>query len=70
MVWIHGGAFTMGSASSEVYGPEYLIEHDIVLVTTNYRLGALGKLTYSYCRINTYNSNHNLIYSLWLYILS
>lgn len=44
MVWIHGGAFTMGSASSEVYGPEYLIEHDIVLVTTNYRLGALGFL--------------------------
>lgn len=44
MVWIHGGAFTVGSASSEVYRPEYLMEHDIVLVTTNYRLGALGKL--------------------------
>ena len=44
MVWIHGGAFVFGSGSSEIYGPEYLIERDIVLVTVNYRLGALGKL--------------------------
>lgn len=44
MVWIHGGAFVFGSASSEMYGPEYLIECDIVLVTANYRLGALGFL--------------------------
>lgn len=43
MVWIHGGGFFFGSASSEIYGPEYLIEHDIVLVTTNYRVGAMGK---------------------------
>jgi len=45
MVWIHGGAFRFGSSSSEEYGPERLLEEDIVLVTINYRLGALGFLT-------------------------
>jgi carboxylesterase type B len=28
---------------SAVYGPQYLMDEDIVLVTTNYRLAALGK---------------------------
>jgi carboxylesterase type B len=28
-----------------MYGPEYLLEHDIVLVTGNYRLGPLGFLS-------------------------
>ena len=45
MVWVHGGGFQFGSASSEVYGPERLLEEDVVLVTVNYRLGALGFLT-------------------------
>ena len=45
MVWIHGGGFQFGSASSEMFGPERLLEEDIVLVTVNYRLGALGFLT-------------------------
>eukprot|EP00092_Neocalanus_flemingeri_P012684 GFUD01013668.1.p1 GENE.GFUD01013668.1~~GFUD01013668.1.p1 ORF type:complete len:641 (+),score=136.04 GFUD01013668.1:337-2259(+) len=45
MVWIHGGAFQMGSSSSESYGPERILEEDIVLVTINYRLGPLGFLT-------------------------
>jgi len=45
MVWIHGGGFQMGSSSSELYGPERLLEEDIVLVTINYRLGPFGFLT-------------------------
>lgn len=43
MLYIHGGGFTCGSGSSTVYGPEYLLDEDIVLVTINYRLGPLGK---------------------------
>lgn len=43
MVWIHGGAFTKGSNSTKIYGPEYFLIEDIVLVTINYRLGPLGK---------------------------
>ena len=45
MVWIHGGAFQLGSADSKMYGPERLLEEDIVLVTINYRLGPLGFMT-------------------------
>lgn len=40
IVYIHGGGFETGSAME--HGPEYLMERDIVLVTTNYRLGAFG----------------------------
>ncbi|XP_046990631.1 juvenile hormone esterase-like isoform X2 [Schistocerca americana] len=45
MVWIHGGGFLVGSGSTEVYGPDHLMEHDVLLVTFNYRLGALGFLS-------------------------
>jgi len=44
MVWIHGGAFSLGSGDSSFYGPDYIVEKDVVLVTLNYRLGALGTL--------------------------
>ena len=44
MVYIHGGAFIMGGGASYFFGPNYLIEHDVILVTINYRLGALGFL--------------------------
>lgn len=45
MVWIHGGAFTTGGSSQPVYDAARLAaEHDVVVVTVNYRLGALGFL--------------------------
>lgn len=43
LVWIHGGGFTGGSGSEIIYGGGFLLEHRVVLVTLNYRLGALGK---------------------------
>lgn len=45
MVWLHGGGFSFGSGNSFLYGPDYLVAEDIVLVTFNYRLGPLGFLT-------------------------
>ena len=43
MVWIHGGAFIIGSGSQEMFRNNTLVHRgDIVLVTINYRLGALG----------------------------
>ncbi|XP_049948015.1 juvenile hormone esterase-like [Schistocerca serialis cubense] len=45
MVWIHGGAFMLGSGYTDFYGPEHLLEHDVVLVTLSYRVGALGFLS-------------------------
>jgi para-nitrobenzyl esterase len=45
MVWIHGGAFIIGSGSNPLYSSGALAERgEVVLVTVNYRLGALGFL--------------------------
>ena len=45
MVWIHGGAFTIGSGSEDYYdGSNLASRGDVVIVTINYRLGALGFL--------------------------
>lgn len=43
LVWIHGGGFLVGSGSTPIYDGETLARRgDIVVVTLNYRLGALG----------------------------
>lgn len=42
MVWIHGGGYYIGSGNTDMYGPDYLVEAGVVVVTLNYRLGALG----------------------------
>jgi para-nitrobenzyl esterase len=45
MVFIHGGGFTSGSGSVFLYrGGELVRNGDVVVVTINYRLGALGFL--------------------------
>lgn len=44
MVFIHGGAFLFGSGNSNLYGGDYLVEKDVVVVTINYRVGPLGFL--------------------------
>ncbi|KAF4526363.1 hypothetical protein B566_EDAN014101 [Ephemera danica] len=45
MLWVHGGGFFSGSGNSEMYGPELLLDHDVVLVTFNYRVDLLGFLS-------------------------
>ncbi|CRK98354.1 CLUMA_CG011714, isoform A [Clunio marinus] len=45
MVWIHGGGFRTGSGGTALYGPDYFIERNIILVTFNYRLHAFGFLS-------------------------
>lgn len=41
MVWIHGGAYTLGSG--DIYdGSSFARNGDVVVVTLNYRLGVLG----------------------------
>ncbi|KAH9633905.1 hypothetical protein HF086_009718 [Spodoptera exigua] len=42
MVWIYGGAFERGEFSTKLYGPRYLIKHDVIIVTINYRVGPYG----------------------------
>ncbi|XP_053677516.1 esterase B1-like [Anopheles nili] len=45
MVWIHGGGFCTGTGSSVLYEPPYLVQQGAVIVSINYRLGALGFLS-------------------------
>ena len=42
MVFFHGGGYGSGAGTFEAYNPSYLLDHNIVLVTSNYRLGSLG----------------------------
>jgi para-nitrobenzyl esterase len=46
MFWLHGGANTGGTASSALYKDGTLVQHGIVLVTINYRLGIFGFLAH------------------------
>lgn len=45
MLWIHGGSFYMGAGSQEIYSGRHLAASGrAIVVTFNYRLGALGFL--------------------------
>ena len=44
MVWIHGGGFVGGE--SDDYDPSTLVADGVIVVTINYRLGALGFLAH------------------------
>lgn len=47
LVWIHGGAFLMGTGASPLYdGTRLGLRGDAVIVTLNYRLGILGYLAH------------------------
>ena len=42
MVWIHGGGWVGGSFDPIIFNPDFFMDHDVVFVGINYRLGALG----------------------------
>lgn len=42
LVFFHPGGFYGSSGQSSSYGPEYMMDQDIVLVVVNYRLATLG----------------------------
>jgi para-nitrobenzyl esterase len=46
MVWIHGGSNTAGSGEAAAFDQRTLVRRGLVLVTINYRLGALGFLAH------------------------
>ncbi|OUS93957.1 carboxylesterase/lipase family protein [Rhodococcus sp. NCIMB 12038] len=48
MVFIHGGAYTLGMSATALYGGQSLVRRgDIVYVSINYRLGSLGYLDFT-----------------------
>ncbi len=47
MVYIHGGAFMFGNGGA--ISPDYIMQdNDLVFVSINYRVGALGENTFEY----------------------
>jgi para-nitrobenzyl esterase len=61
MVFIHGGAFVIGSGSSGLYDGAYLAADSVVVVTLNYRLGALGFLATNAVDGPAINGNFGLL---------
>ena len=46
VVWIYGGGFSVGSASSAIYSGEPLAKKGVIYVAANYRLGVFGFLAH------------------------
>jgi para-nitrobenzyl esterase len=46
LVWLHGGGFTTGTGASALFSGRHLAGRGLVVVTINYRLGALGLLAH------------------------
>jgi para-nitrobenzyl esterase len=46
MVWIYGGGLLNGSGSTPLYAGDNLARRGVIVVTANYRLGALGFLAH------------------------
>lgn len=66
MVWIYPGGWNGGMGDDILFGPDFLVEKDVVLVTFNFRHGALGEYT---CYFNSRNillkiDIHNLSFLL------
>lgn len=45
MVYLYGGGFRDGASQYNVYGPDYLIEKGVIMVSMNYRVGPFGFLS-------------------------
>ena len=46
LVWIHGGSLATGAGSEEMYDGTRFAERGIIVVSINYRLGALGYMAH------------------------
>jgi para-nitrobenzyl esterase len=52
IVWIHGGSLRIGGAAQPFYDGASFARQDVVFVSINYRLGALGWMAHPDCRLN------------------
>lgn len=46
LVYIFGGGFSSGSSSTDLYGPDYLMLADVIVVTCSFRLGPFGFMSF------------------------
>ena len=62
MVWVHGGSNVSGHGTDERYTDgDFVLDHEIILVTINYRLGPFGWFYNS--AINKSTNNPCLLYT-------
>lgn len=67
LVWIHGGGYVLGSNSGAQYdGAELAGALDVVVVSVNYRLGALGFLKLDHLLGERYADSANLAVLDWI----
>ncbi|XP_061395053.1 esterase B1-like [Musca vetustissima] len=52
MVWIYGGGFQYGEATTDLYNPDFFMMKDVIVVTFNYRLGVFGFLCFDDPKLN------------------
>lgn len=45
LIFFHGGGWESGSGTSDLYGPDFLMDHEVIYVNGNYRLGPIGFLS-------------------------
>jgi para-nitrobenzyl esterase len=57
MVWLHGGSNRVGSGSEAGYDGAILASHGVIVVTVNYRLGAMG--FFSHPELTAESSHHS-----------
>lgn len=60
MVFIHGGAYFLGSSATPVYDGASLARKGCVFVSVNYRLGALGAVDLSSLSTDAFRIDDNL----------
>lgn len=53
--YIHGGGFAEGSGNDFFFGPDFLLEQGLIVVTINYRLGTFGFMS-----LNTKHHSGNM----------
>ncbi len=57
MLWVHGGSHTSGFGHARIFDGTMLARREVVIVTMNYRLGALGFLAHP--ALAAQNSQHS-----------
>ncbi|KAJ8704764.1 hypothetical protein PYW08_012084 [Mythimna loreyi] len=66
MVYFHGGAFIRGQKSERELSPKFLVRHDVIVVTFNYRVGAYGFLCVSEPELNNQGLKDQLLAMKWI----
>jgi len=60
LLWIHGGGYVIGSGGDYDLASDASLAGDVIFVTTNYRLGALGGL------LRDHNNTHMYIRCIYM----